>query len=106
MNVNFLDATAPTTLGKIDDVLIMVSGNYVPVDFKIMDLDFKLPCPIVLGRPFLRTVGVVIVLSQASRSAALWRASSSSRRRDDPLSREGRGHHLHRASLPRIHPPG
>ena len=38
----------------------MVNGNYVPVDFIIMDLDFKLPCPIVLGRPFLRTVGAVI----------------------------------------------
>ena len=29
-------------LGKIDDVLIVVSGNYVPVDFIVMDLDFNL----------------------------------------------------------------
>ena len=47
-------------MGKIDDVLIMVNGNYVPVDFIIMDLHFKLPCPIVLGRPFLRIVGAII----------------------------------------------
>ena len=47
-----------TPLGKIDDVLIMVNGNYVPFDFIVMDLDFKLPCPIILGRPFLRTVRV------------------------------------------------
>ena len=47
-------------MDKIDDVLIMVNGNYVPIYFIIMDLDFKLPCPIVLGRPFLRTVGAVI----------------------------------------------
>ena len=32
-NVNFLDATSHTPLGKIDDVLIMVNGNYVPIDF-------------------------------------------------------------------------
>ena len=38
----------------------MVNDNYVPVDFIIMDLDFKLPCLIVLRRPFLRTVGAVI----------------------------------------------
>ena len=60
LNVNFLDATSHTHLGKIDDVLILVNGNYVPVDFIVMDLDFKLPCPIVLGRPFLRTVGAII----------------------------------------------
>ena len=56
LNVNFLDATSHTPLGKIDDTLIMVNDNYIPVDFIIMDLDFKLPCPIVLGRPFLRRV--------------------------------------------------
>ena len=38
----------------------LVNGNYVPVDFIVMDLDFKLPCSIVLERPFLRTVGAVI----------------------------------------------
>ena len=58
--MNFLDANLHTPLGKIDDVLIMVNGNYVPIDFINMDLDFKLPCPIILGRPFLRTVGAII----------------------------------------------
>ena len=42
------------------DVLILVNDKYVPVHFIIMDLDFKLPCPIVLGRPFIRTVGAII----------------------------------------------
>ena len=60
LNVNFLDATSHTPLGRIDDVIIMINGNYVPVDFIVMDLDFNLPCPIVLRRPFLRTVGAVI----------------------------------------------
>ena len=46
LNVNFLDATLHTPLGKIDDVLILVNGNYVPIDFIVMDLDFKLPCTI------------------------------------------------------------
>ena len=60
LNVTFLDATSHTPLGKIHDVLIMVNGNYVPIYLIVMDLDFKLPCPIVWGRPFLRTVGAVI----------------------------------------------
>ena len=60
LNVNFLDATSHTHLGKIDDVIIMVNGNYVPVDLLIMDLEFNLPCPTILGRPFFRTVGAII----------------------------------------------
>ena len=52
--------TLHTPLGKIDDVLIMVNGNYFPVDFIVMDLDFNLHCPIILGRPFLTTVGAII----------------------------------------------
>ena len=58
--MNFIDATSHTPLGKIDDVLHLVNGNYDPIDFIVIDLDFKLPCPIVLVRPFLRTVGAVI----------------------------------------------
>ena len=54
-------STSHTPLGKIDDVLIMVNGNYVPVDFLVMDLDFKLPCPIVLERPFLRTLVLLLI---------------------------------------------
>ena len=49
LNLDFLDVTSHTPLGKKHDVLILVNGNYVPVDFIVMDLDFKHPCPIVLG---------------------------------------------------------
>src|SRR3954471_22504304 len=51
-------------LGKIDDVLIIVNDNYVPVDFTIMDSECEPSCPIILGRPFLRTVGVVIDMKE------------------------------------------
>ena len=34
--------------------------NYVPVDFLIMDIECDPSCPIILGRPFLRTVGAII----------------------------------------------
>jgi hypothetical protein len=33
---------------------------FVPVDFIVMDMGSKNSTPIILGRPFLRTIGVVI----------------------------------------------
>src|SRR4051812_23206835 len=53
-------------LGKIDDVLIIVNDNYVPIDFTIMDIECEPSCPIILGRPFLRTVGAVIDMKEGT----------------------------------------
>jgi hypothetical protein len=38
----------------------MVNNNLVPVDFLVMDVECNASCPIILGRPFLGTVGVII----------------------------------------------
>ena len=40
--------------------LIVANRNYVTIDFIILDTDCNLTCPIILGRPFLRTIGVII----------------------------------------------
>ena len=37
-----------------------VNNNLVPVYFVILDIECNLSCPIVLGRPFIRTVGAII----------------------------------------------
>ena len=48
-------------LGRIDDVLIMVNNNLVPVNFVVMNIECNASCPIVLGRPFLRTVVLLLI---------------------------------------------
>ena len=53
-------------MGKIDDVLIIVNDNYVPVDFTIMDIECEPSCPIILGRPFLRIVGAIIDMKEGN----------------------------------------
>src|SRR3954470_2995126 len=58
--VRFVDSSVKKPFGKIDDVLIIVNDNYVPVDFTIMDIECESSCPIILGRSFLCTVGAVI----------------------------------------------
>src|ERR1043165_5150987 len=64
--LRLVDSSVKKPLGKIDDVLIIVNANYVPVDFTIMDIECEPSCPIILGRPFLRTVGVVIDMKEGN----------------------------------------
>ena len=62
--VHLVDSSIKKPLGKIDDVLIIVNDNYVPVDFTIMDIECEPSCPITLRRPFLHTVGAVIDMKE------------------------------------------
>src|SRR3954452_3192920 len=64
--IRFVDSSLRKPLGRIDDVLIVVKDNYVPVDFIVMDIECDPSCPIILGRPFLRTVGAIIDMKEGN----------------------------------------
>src|SRR3954468_6072308 len=64
--VCLVDSSVKKPLGKIDDVLIIVNVNYVPVDFTFIEFECEPSCPIILGHPFLRTVGAVIDLNEGN----------------------------------------
>src|SRR4051812_35503536 len=64
--VRLVYSSVKKPLGKIDDVLIIVNDNYVPIDFTIMDIECEPSCPIILGCPFLRTVGAVIDMKEGN----------------------------------------
>ena len=64
--VRLVDSSVKKPLGKIDDVLIIVNDNYVPIDFTIMDIECEPSCPIILRRPFLRTVGAIIDMKEGT----------------------------------------
>ena len=51
---------------KTDEFIIIVHENYVPVDFTIMNIECEPSCPIILGRPFLRTVDYVIDMKEGN----------------------------------------
>ena len=53
-------------MGRVDDAHIMVNNNFVPVDFVVLDIECNASCPIVLGRPFLRTVGAIIDMKEGN----------------------------------------
>lgn len=64
LGVHLIDSTVKRPFGRIDDVLIILNDNYVPVDFLGLDIECNASCPIILGRPFLRTVGAVIDMKE------------------------------------------
>jgi hypothetical protein len=65
-DVLIVDVAKKKPLGRINDILIMVNNNFVPVDFLVMDVECNVSCPIILGRPFLRTVGVIIDMREGT----------------------------------------
>ena len=64
--VRLVDSSVKKPLVKIDEFLIIVNDNYIPVDFTIMDIECEPSCPINLGRPFLCTFGVVIDIKEGN----------------------------------------
>ena len=66
LNLHVADSTIKKPLGRINDVLIIANKNYVHVDFIVLDIDCDPTCPIILGRPFLRTIGAVIDMKEGN----------------------------------------
>jgi hypothetical protein len=60
------DVARKKLLGSINDVLIMFKNNLVPVDFLVLDVECNASCPIILVRPFVRTVGAIIDMKEGT----------------------------------------
>ena len=46
--------------GMIEDFPVQIGKFFAPVDFIVTDIEFDESVPIILGRPFLATVGALI----------------------------------------------
>ena len=66
LNFHFTDSTIKKPMGRINDVLILANRNYVPIDFIVLNIDCNPSCPIILGGPFLRTIGAVIDMKEGN----------------------------------------
>ena len=64
LGVHLIDCSINKSIARIDDILIVVNDNYVPIDFLVLDIECDPSCPIILGRPFLRTVGAIIDMKE------------------------------------------
>jgi hypothetical protein len=66
VDVPLSDIAKKKPLGRINDVLIMLNNNLVPVDFLVVGIECNASYPIILGRPFLRTVGAIIDMKEGT----------------------------------------
>ncbi|KAK1650917.1 hypothetical protein QYE76_068722 [Lolium multiflorum] len=78
LDVNLADHSTKKPLGKVDNVRITVNNNLVPVDFVVLDIECNASCPIILGRPFLRTVGAIIDMKEGQHKDYLDACSEGS----------------------------
>ena len=53
-------------MGRMNVVLILANRNYVPIYFIVLDIYCNLSCPIILARPFLRTIDAVIDMKEGN----------------------------------------
>ena len=60
------DSTIKQPLVRINDVCILANRNYVPVDFIVLNIDYNPSYPIIPGRLFLRTIGVIIDMKEGN----------------------------------------
>ncbi|XP_019199723.1 PREDICTED: uncharacterized protein LOC109193316 [Ipomoea nil] len=60
--VQLADETVRCPRGVVEDVLVKIDENYVPVDFVVLDVG-DLDVPLILGRPFLETFRALIDVS-------------------------------------------
>ncbi|XP_021835031.1 uncharacterized protein [Spinacia oleracea] len=57
MSLQLADHSVKTPLGFLEDVPVQVGRVFVPCDFVIMEMEEDSKVPLILGRPFLSTVG-------------------------------------------------
>ena len=66
LNLHLADSTIKKPMGRINDVLIVANRNYGPLDFIVLDIDCNPTCPIILGRPFLGTIGAIFDMKEGN----------------------------------------
>ena len=66
LNLHWADCTIKNPMGRINDVIILANRNYVPIYFIVLDIDCNPSCPIIVGRPFLRTIGALIDMEEGN----------------------------------------
>jgi hypothetical protein len=60
MSLELDDNTIRYPLGITEDVPVKVRHHFIPVDFMVLEMGEREKPPLILGRPFLKTVGATI----------------------------------------------
>jgi hypothetical protein len=66
LNLHLADSTVKKPMGRINNILILANRNFVPIDLIVLGIECNPSCPIILGRPFFRTIGAVIDMKEGN----------------------------------------
>ncbi|XP_074288183.1 uncharacterized protein LOC141613349 [Silene latifolia] len=66
MTLQMADRSLRRPLGVLEDVPVRVGKYFIPVDFIVIDMAEDSQVPIILGRPFIHTIGAVIYVRDGS----------------------------------------
>jgi hypothetical protein len=58
-------------LGIAEDVPVKVGHHFIPIDFVVLEMGEREKPPLILGRPFLKTVGATIDVGKGRSSSTL-----------------------------------
>ncbi|XP_048613311.1 uncharacterized protein LOC106384524 [Brassica napus] len=64
MSLVFADRSVKSPVGILEDLQVKVENTSVPADFVVLELEEESKDPLILGRPFLCTVGAIIDVRQ------------------------------------------
>ncbi|XP_048623789.1 uncharacterized protein LOC106384712 [Brassica napus] len=64
MSLVFADRSVKSLVGILEDLQVKVGNTSVPADFVVLELEEESKGPLILGRPFLCTVGAIIDVRQ------------------------------------------
>ncbi|XP_048623941.1 uncharacterized protein LOC125592655 [Brassica napus] len=64
MSLVFADRSVKSPVGILEDLQVRVGNTSVPADFVVLELEEESKDPLILGRPFLCTVGAIIDVRQ------------------------------------------
>ncbi|XP_058006748.1 uncharacterized protein LOC131182121 [Hevea brasiliensis] len=60
ISLQLADQSVKYPMGILENIPIKVGKFFIPVDFVVLEMEEDVQIPIILGRPFLATVGAVI----------------------------------------------
>jgi hypothetical protein len=60
LHLQLADQSIRRLVGIAEDIPVRIRNSFVPVDFVVIEMDVCCKIPLILGRPFLRTIGATI----------------------------------------------
>jgi hypothetical protein len=69
MSLELGDNSIRYPLGITIDVLVKVGHHFIPVDFVVIKMGEMEKPPLILGRPFLKTIGATIDIRKGRSSS-------------------------------------